>query len=101
MGCVVAVVMFEVPEENGMLVMSIDDTLREFICAAHQCIYEDGRFVRDERYSRSMDLLMQLPAVKLDEYLGRLEAIASRFANPVWESVVYRFKRDLEVLSHS
>ncbi len=88
-----------------MFAESIDDTLKEFIYAANQCIEEDGRFVRDARYKRIMSKLLAVPADELQAYASQLEMIASRTTltsnSQKWEEIVYRFRRDLEVLGHS
>jgi hypothetical protein len=88
-----------------MFAESIDDNLQEFIYAANQCIEEDGRFVRDRRYDKIMNKLLAMPADELQAYAGKLEIIASRTTSTrnsqKWEEIVYRFRRDLEVLGHS
>ncbi len=88
-----------------MFAESIDDNLKEFIYAANQCIEEDGRFVRDRRYDKIMKKLLAMPADELQAYASQLEMIASRTTSTrtsqKWGEIVYRFRRDLEVLDHS
>jgi len=84
-----------------MFAESIDGNLMEFIYSVNQCTEEGGRFVRDERYNKIMDKLLTVPHGILQQYAGKLEIIASRCSNEKWKEFVYRFRRDLEVLSHS
>ncbi len=84
-----------------MFAESIDYALMEFIYAVNQCHEDDGTFTRDKRYDRIVTRLLELPIEKLTCYAGQLEMIASRSTYPKWQKFVYRFRRDLEVLTHS